>query len=93
MQLSPNLIKGADKNTGEGYLNASVRQCLFPSDLHPYAKRIYSRKGKMTAKVVDTRYDATDEDTSFFVESTGLEPSRWRVERYGLIRNESCQIL
>ena len=58
MQLLPDLIKGTDETTGEGYLNASVCQRLFLSNLHPYAERFYQRKGKMTAKVVDTWYDA-----------------------------------
>jgi len=57
--------------TGEGYLNASVCQRLFLSNLHPYAERIYQRKGKMTAKVVNTWY----EGASFFFESTKLEAS------------------
>ena len=75
MHLLPDLIKGADEMTGEGYLNASVCQRLFLSNLHPYAERIYQRKGKMTAKVVDTWYDATDEGALFFLESTKLEAS------------------
>jgi len=75
MHLLPDLIKGADKMTGEGYLNASVCQRLFRFNLHPNAERIYQRKGKMTAKVVDTWYDATDEGATFFFESIRLEAS------------------
>jgi hypothetical protein len=73
--LLPDLIKGADEVTGEGYLNASVCQRLFLSNLHPYSERVYTRKGKLTAKVVDTWYDATDEGATFFFESTKLEAS------------------
>jgi len=75
MQLLPDLIKGADEITDEGYLDASVCQRLFLSNLHPYAERIYQRKGKTTAKVVDTWYEATDEGATFFFESTKLEAS------------------
>jgi hypothetical protein len=73
--LLPDLIKGADVDTGEGHLNASVCQRLFLSTLHLYSESIYTRKGKLTAKVVDTWYDATDEGATFFIESTKLEAS------------------
>jgi hypothetical protein len=64
--LLSDLIKGADADTGEGHLNASVCQRLFLSNLHLYSERIYTLKGKLTAKVVDTWYDATDEGATFF---------------------------
>jgi SNF2 family DNA or RNA helicase len=73
--LLPDLIKGADADTGESHLNTSVCQRLFLSNLHSYSERIYTRKGKFTAKVVDTWYDATDEGATFFLESTKLEAS------------------